>query len=202
MNTKDLSLIYLQMQMEYYFDNYGYIIHKPDCTSKARLVVYKTIDGSICFFNKSININTINRLSNMPVDILLNNQKEIYNIIGIINNKSIWHGYSYIFTSIPEYNNELINFKNDKFIIEDKNGNILSKAWSARESVFAAEPIVDTLIDQQKKGYGKKVISAWAEYQINKNRVAFYSHLIDNNASASLAAKLPLYKFAEIIAYN
>ncbi len=82
-----------------------------------------------------------------------------------------------------------------------KDGQVVSVCQSARESTVAAEAWVRTLPEYRGMGYARQVTAAWAYYVARRHKIAFYSHLQDNAASASVARGLGLIPFAEEVAY-
>ena len=52
------------------------------------------------------------------------------------------------------------------------------------------------------EGYGRQTLTAWARDILNSGRVPFYSYLQNNRASAALASRLGVVRFADVIAYE
>jgi GNAT superfamily N-acetyltransferase len=77
---------------------------------------------------------------------------------------------------------------------------IVSACVSARENDFCGEAWVYTDEDYRHQGFAQRVVSAWAMRLISVGKVPFYSHKIQNIASANLAKRLGLQPvFEEII---
>jgi predicted GNAT family acetyltransferase len=68
-----------------------------------------------------------------------------------------------------------------------------------REDKNCGEAWVYTDPQYRRKGLAKKVVSAWAYSLASMGKVPFYSHKIDNAASASLAGALQLQPVFEEI---
>jgi len=76
---------------------------------------------------------------------------------------------------------------------------IVSACVSVREDKNCGEAWVYTDPAYRRQGLAKKVASAWAHSLISMGKVPFYSHKIDNAASASLARALRLQPVFEEI---
>jgi GNAT superfamily N-acetyltransferase len=84
------------------------------------------------------------------------------------------------------------------FAIE-RHGRIVSACASARENEQCGEAWVFTDPEYRNQGLGGKVVSAWANGLIRARKIPFYSHELENTASASLARRLELQPVFEEI---
>jgi len=75
-------------------------------------------------------------------------------------------------------------------------------AWSSRSNGHAAELAVETLPAYRRRGYAQLVSAAWANVQLGAGRVAFYSHLAANTASAALAQRLGVVPLFDWVSYD
>jgi RimJ/RimL family protein N-acetyltransferase len=82
----------------------------------------------------------------------------------------------------------------------ERDGNIVSACVSTRENDICGEAWVYTDIAYRNQGLARKVVNAWAGSLIENGKVPFYSHKIENTASANLARKLGLEPVFEEIA--
>jgi hypothetical protein len=71
-------------------------------------------------------------------------------------------------------------------------GKIVSACVSVRENTHCGEAWVSTAPAYQQRGLAQRVVSVWAADLINRGKIPFYSHKLDNRASARLAAHLGL----------
>ncbi len=114
-------------------------------------------------------------------------------------------GATYIFDSSPSPISfpdvTVIKQNNNYTFVIIKDGLVVSKAFTWGENLRAAEVEVETLEDYRRKGFGKQTVSAWANWQVNNSRIAFFSHEYSNIASEILAKKLNLQKIASILIY-
>lgn len=71
-------------------------------------------------------------------------------------------------------------------------GQIASYCQSSRENERSAEAWVETSPAHRRRGYARVVVAAWACSVRDAGKIAFYSHLEDNLASAGVARSLGL----------
>jgi RimJ/RimL family protein N-acetyltransferase len=82
----------------------------------------------------------------------------------------------------------------------ERNNVIPSACVSSRQDDSSAEAWVMTLPEQRGKGFGRTVVSRWANEVFRAGLIPFYSHEIDNIPSARLANRLGLIPvFEEIV---
>lgn len=84
----------------------------------------------------------------------------------------------------------------------EQNGAILAACVSARQNTEAAEAWVYTAPAYRRKGLAQLVVTAWAQETIQNGVVPFYSHKVENIASAGLADRLRLTPIFEEIGIN
>lgn len=82
----------------------------------------------------------------------------------------------------------------------ERNRSIVSACVSTRENKKCGEAWVYTDIQYRNQGFAQKVVNAWAASLMENGKVPFYSHKIENMASASLAKQLGLQPVFEEIA--
>jgi len=86
--------------------------------------------------------------------------------------------------------------RDGRFVIE-RDGRVAATAWSSQDSARAAEVEVETHIDYRRRGYGRQVVAAWAHQTRRDGKIAFYSHLVANDASRALAVSVGAEWFAD-----
>ena len=79
----------------------------------------------------------------------------------------------------------------------ERDGNIVSACVSARENDSCAEAWVFTDPAYRHHGLAQKVVCTWAKELISSGKVPFYSHKVENVASARLAKRLGLQPLFE-----
>jgi hypothetical protein len=128
----------------------------------------------------------------------------------------IGHYRTYIFPSIPSSDSEVRCLsKNDSRVKEfgfdgfaeqvyamEREGKLVSACVSARENKRCGEAWVYTAPEFRHQGFAQKVVSAWAGSLMEAGKIPFYSHHLENNASANLAGKLRLQPVFEEISIS
>jgi len=79
-------------------------------------------------------------------------------------------------------------------------GQSVARASSSRSNDMAAELWIETDPVHRRRGYATSVARAWATGVRQAGKIAFYSHLHDNAASAALARYLRVSPLFEIMA--
>ena len=92
-------------------------------------------------------------------------------------------------------------FAEEVYAVE-QDGKIVSACVSARENDFCGEAWVFTAAPYRRQGFARKVVSTWARSLISADKIPFYSHKIENTASAKLANRLGLQPIFEEIAIS
>ncbi len=90
--------------------------------------------------------------------------------------------------------------RDGRFVIE-RDGQIAADAWSAQQGTRADEVRVDTAEAYRRRGYARQAVAAWTQHVRREGKVAFYSHLVTNDASRALAASVGAVKYAETVEY-
>ncbi|HSL28513.1 MAG TPA: GNAT family N-acetyltransferase, partial [Anaerolineales bacterium] len=90
----------------------------------------------------------------------------------------------------------------DRVYAVQKNEAMISACVSARENASCGEAWVYTAPEYRGLGFAQKVVRAWAGSLTDAGKVPFYSHKLENTASANLAAKLGLQPVFEEIAIS
>ena len=103
----------------------------------------------------------------------------------------------YVITRIPEPSEfPDVTERNGRLVVE-RDGKIVAEAWSSQDSEHAAEVEIETHIDYRRRGFGRQVVAAWARHTRHAGKIAFYSHLMSNDASRALAASVGAVWFAD-----
>ena len=92
-------------------------------------------------------------------------------------------------------------FSESVYAIE-RDGKIVSACVSTRENDFCGEAWVYTDPEYRNQGLAQKVVGAWATSLILAGKVPFYSHKVQNTASANLAKRLSLQPVFEEIVFS
>jgi hypothetical protein len=126
----------------------------------------------------------------------------------------VGHYKTYVFPSIPVKDRGVDCFsKLDKRVrafgfdgpteqvyAMEREGKVVSACVSTRENEKCGEAWVFTAPEYRHQGFAQRVVNAWAGSLMNAGKVPFYSHKVENVASAHLAGRLGLLPvFEEIV---
>ena len=81
-------------------------------------------------------------------------------------------------------------------------GEIVAACEASRENERAAEAWVRTAPAYRRRGYAREVTAARAFAMQRRGKVPFYSHVLENQASAAVARSLGLIHFLSTVAYD
>jgi RimJ/RimL family protein N-acetyltransferase len=126
----------------------------------------------------------------------------------------VGHYKTYVFPSMPGNDSAVSCFSKEDpkaraFGFEGFAGNvyaieqddrIVSTCVSTRENKKCGEAWVYTSPEYRHHGFAQRVASAWAKSLMDVGKIPFYSHKIENLASANLAKKLNVQPMFEEIA--
>ena len=86
----------------------------------------------------------------------------------------------------------------------ERDRKLVSASVSTRENDFCGEAWVYTDPEHRHQGFAQRVVGAWATSLLLAGKVPFYSHKIDNHASANVAKRLGLKPMFEqiVISYG
>jgi hypothetical protein len=93
------------------------------------------------------------------------------------------------------------DFAERVYVIE-RDGKIASACVSTRENAHCGEAWVYTDEQYRRRGFAQQVVQAWAQDMLRSGKLPFYSHKIQNIASAKLAKCLELVPVFEEIAFS
>jgi RimJ/RimL family protein N-acetyltransferase len=151
-----------------------------------------------------------------PIDLqkeLMENQVEFPHLeclLDILRRKNIpfnvGHYKTYIFPSTSTADTDVRCLSKDDFRVKsfgfdgfaeevytvERNDRIVSACVSTRENKTCGEAWVYTDPEHRHQGLAQKLVRAWAGSLMGAGKVPFYSHSIENTASANLARKLGL----------
>jgi hypothetical protein len=110
------------------------------------------------------------------------------------------HFHSYCFDHIPSAEHPAITRDGAESYSVVVDGNRVAGATSSRSDDVSAELWIQTDPGHRRRGYALGLAQAWAAGVQEAGKVAFYSHLHENGASAALARRLGVRPLFEIVA--
>jgi GNAT superfamily N-acetyltransferase len=110
------------------------------------------------------------------------------------------HFHSYCFDDIPATEHSAITRDGAESYSMVVDGHRVAGAASSRSDDVSAELWIQTDPAHRRRGYALALARAWAAGVREAGKVAFYSHLHENQASAALARRLGVRPLFEIVA--
>ena len=202
---KSIDLIHHQINLEYQLDLNGMLVPFPGSAEQALYIVYRYSQGYVPYFNYRLSAGVLKYLLRLGPKGAFDQPDEVIKIISDFHHPCI--GGNDVFQSgyiarLPELDElPVFTWERDGWVIK-VHGRVVSKTISVRENTDCAEAYVETHPDFRNRGYGRQTLTAWARDILNSGRVPFYSYLQNNRASAALASKLGVVRFADVIAYE
>lgn len=212
-----IKCLHLQLQLEGK-ESFGGLIRQvevvPDEDVPLLLIAQLFTGELIVYFDEAMSLrlqkelaaglNNIEFLNIDPVFHILENHCIPY---------EVGHYKTYVFPSLPVEDASVSCFSNDDPRVEafgfdgfakqvygvERADKLVSACVSTRENERCGEAWVFTASEYRRQGLAQKVVCAWARSLISAGKVPFYSHKIDNVASANLARSLKLQPVFEEI---
>jgi GNAT superfamily N-acetyltransferase len=204
--SNPLDLIHIQLELECIGVNREGFLFRIPCTNPddiARFFVARHATGYIRFIRHDVAPHIIDQLRTPPQHHAFTDIEHVKQIISAdaAGETDVWRGRAYTFQHLPEpAESSDVVLIDDRFTIIS-HGKPVSWAWSSRSNARAAELAVETLPAFQRRGYARQVASAWARHELERGKVAFYSHRVENQESQALAASLGVVLFMDSVAY-
>ncbi|MFX0114381.1 MAG: GNAT family N-acetyltransferase [Candidatus Hodarchaeota archaeon] len=205
MNAWDLIKIQLELECKG-VNAQGDIIPVP-CPNPddiARLMVLKYDDDYAVFFRYDFPSVFRSSLAALLPKTLFTEHERVQAILS--HHKpclKVWIGKSFIFPdqlrerSFPD----VVKLAEENSFAMIVDGEIASSCSSSRENDSAAEAWVFTEPNHRKRGFGKQVTAAWAQFFLEQGKIPFYSYHVGNSASEGIARSLGLIEFVHFVAY-
>lgn len=179
------------------------------------LIAQLTNASLVAYYDEALGRDLQETLAASFVDIEFPNIDPLRNVLKNWNLQfDVGHYKTYVFPSIPVHDEAVLCLsKHDKKVKEfgfdgfaeqvyviEKEGKVLSACVSARENERGGEAWVYTTPEYRQQGFAQRVVKAWARSLMCAGKAPFYSHKIENKASANLAGRLKLEPvFEEIV---
>ncbi len=202
---KSIDLIHHQISLEYQLDLNGMLVPFPGSTEQALYIVYRYSQGYVPYFNHRLPANVRKDLLSLRPKGAFDQPGEVIKIINAY--YCPCNGGDEVFQSgyiarLPELDElPVFIWDRDGWVVK-VHGQVVSKTISVRQNTECAEAYVETHPDFRNRGYGRQTVTAWARDILNSGRVPFYSYRLSNAASAALAARLGVVRFADVVAYE
>lgn len=199
---KAVDLIRLSIEIENGIDANGDLTPIPGKDS-ALLVVSRHRDGHLIHFRYDIPTQIRRQVLSLGPDAMLTDHEQVKKTLRQYETcEKVWAGEGCYFTRVPRPEEYADVVKQGAAYVVLVEGEAVSRAWTQDESARAAELAVETRGEYRRYGYARQVVSAWAAGVIEEGKVAFYSYLVGNEASAGLARSLGVEWYARSTGYS
>src|SRR5215212_1471470 len=218
-NMNSLGYLHLQMRLEG-----KQLIHEPfmrqvevvpDEEMPLLLIAKLTDEEMVTYYDEAISPDLQKEVAEILPEIEFPEVDSLLHVLRSHNFRfEVGHYKTYVFHSQPSKDmNVMCSSKHDPKIktfgfegfaenvyAMEQDDNIVSACVSIRENEQCGEAWVFTDPAYRNQGFAQKAVNAWAGSLIAVGKVPFYSHNIENTASANLARKLGLQMVFEEIA--
>lgn len=198
-------------------------ISGPDPDGIPRYYVARFPDGAYeTFYAAELSDSLVERLAALPPQRAFEDSTTVERILGeSAPCAGVWMGLSYTFAQMPaaaeisdvvrltaqkhgalaaRYDPDLALDGRAAFAIL-RDGRIVASCVSSRENATAGEAWVRTEDLYRRRGYAHRVAAVWGAALLRAGKIAFYSHQLDNMASAGVARSLGLQPFVRDAGY-
>lgn len=158
----------------------------PDPDDIPRVAIYRHRAGWAFLCDETITGSARMRLRSLDAPTLFDDQAAVEAVIGPTRRAAY---RTHTFDVVPDATGENVVAEPGLWAVYD-GGRRVAWASSSREGPRAAELAVETLPEYRRRGYARRVASAWAAARLAAGKTCFYSYLIDNHPSAMLARSL------------
>jgi hypothetical protein len=214
-----LAYLHLQLRLEGKEIFAGCLLRQvevvPDEDVPLMLIAQLADGESIAYYDEAISPDLQKKLQAGLTKIRFPGIGLLLNIVERVHLRfEVGHYKAYVFPSTPARDADVLCFSKHEPQVKDfgfdgfaqhvyaieRNSKLVSACVSTRESEECGEAWVYTMPEYRNQGLAQKVVNAWAGSLMDTGKVPFYSHKIDNLASANLARKLRLQPIFEEIA--
>ena len=169
----------------------------------------------VAYYDEALSIGLHTELTQRIQNAALPNLDALLDFLGTQNiSSTVGHYKTYIFLEKPanfdgvncytKHDPKVKAFGFDGFAEQvyaiERDGRIVSACVSTRENNYCGEAWVYTDPEYRNLGFAQQVVCVWAQCMMKTGKVPFYSHKMENTASANLAKRLGLQPiFEEIV---
>jgi GNAT acetyltransferase len=220
-----LQLIKLHLELECIgFDPRGDLIRipGPDPDDVPRVYIAQHRQGYVACYRHDLPSEIRHALQALPVRRCFTDYALVQHILATMARcESLHVGKSYVFpmpinssrypavTRLDETHTAVVAHFDPDIIIPLRavygvivEGELAAVCMSSRENHHSGEAWVYTTLKYRRHGYARQVTLAWAASLLRQGKTPFYSHTLENQASASLARSLGLHQYVADVGYN
>lgn len=175
----------------------------PNPDTLHRVYVTQTNGEYTAYFRHDLPNAIYEQLHGLPLDTLFTDREVVKAILAQdAPCNELFVGKSYIFPPMETTEGtQVVNVGLNHYALMI-NGQVVSSCESSRENEQAAEAWVFTDPAYRGCGYAEQVVAAWSYALQRQGKVPFYSHKVENLASARVAQKLGLIQYIADVGYS
>jgi predicted GNAT family acetyltransferase len=196
------ELVRLRLEMEFGVAPHGNTLPPAvvNLDGQPRLVVSWHRDGASMFFRYDVPDECREQVRQIGVERGLVDEAAVRDALGQV--EHVWRVRWYTIERRPRpdaYPDVVLRGGRHVVLID---GEVAAQAWTTAESERAVEVEVETHPDFRRRGFAAQVVSAWSAAELARGRVAFYSHVTENEASAGVARHLGLVWLSDEVEFQ
>jgi len=217
-NMNPLNYLHLQLRLEGKALVRGYFMRQvkavPGEEMPLMLITQLADKEPVIYYDEAISLDLQNELAASLREIKFPNLEAA---LGVLQKHNViyevGHYKTYLFPLLPVSDKDVLRLSKDDPNVKafgfegfaeqvyaiEHDGNIVSACVSTRENEECGEAWVYTIPEYRHQGFAQKVVSAWAAGLMDVGKIPFYSHKLENTASANLAGKLGMQLIFEEI---
>lgn len=203
-----LHLLQLQLELECKRVDTEGLLYPVPCDNPDDLscvFVARHAAGWTIYFRHDLPLSLRQRLKTLPAEQLWADVETVQTLLAaerIESARHIWRGSTYHFAQLPSPAETPDVIAHEGAFVMMQAGEPVAWAWSSRTNARAAELAVETKPAFRRRGFARQVAAAWARSQLQRQKVAFYSHLHDNLPSRALATSLGVVHIMDVVGYG
>ncbi len=169
---------------------------------QPRLLVSRSENVDAIYFRHDVPTAMRDELSSLGVEVLVRDEARVRGILDRhLRCEKVYRIRWYTIEQMPERDayRDVIVLDGRHVIVVD--GEVVAWAKTDTEDDASAEVSIATEPAFRRRGYARQVTASWAAQVLAAGKVAFYSHLLENAPSQSVAESLGLTHLSDEIEY-
>jgi GNAT superfamily N-acetyltransferase len=204
-DARPIDLVRLKLAVEFGVGPDGETLPPPrrNAGGHPRLLASRFDGGEALFFRHDVPEATRARLRGLGVQRAMQDEHAVRTILGAdAPVEDVWRVRWHTLYEAPQPDAYPDVTRQDGRFVILIDGTVVAQAWTVAGNASAAEVEVETLEDYRRRGYARQVVAAWAADTLARGRAIFYSHVIENVASAGVSRSLGLIHLSDEVEYR
>ncbi|HUG15124.1 MAG TPA: GNAT family N-acetyltransferase [Thermomicrobiales bacterium] len=204
-DARPIDLVRLKLAVEFGVEPDGESLPPPtrNADGHPRLLVSRFDGGGVMFFRHDLPEDTRAQLRALGIQRAMQDEAAVCSILearALVEDvwRVRWHT---LYDAPPPDAFPDVTRQDGRFVILI-DGKVAAQAWTVAGNALASEVEVETLEDYRRRGYARQVVAAWAADALAQGKAVFYSHVVDNVASAGVTRSLGLIHLSDEVEYR